>query len=162
MPVIVPAAEVYLERGIRDLDLRPLCYAGTDLILVELPYTNYQSWFLEEVYHFCLSQSLTPVFAHLDRYLTMYNQEAIREILDFDDAVIQINHEALFEGQSRKALLGWIKEGHPVLFGSDCHNLTNRSPRNSQAQSVIKSKIGKNWLAGYERYSQKMIENPVE
>ncbi len=161
MPVIAPASEVYLERGIRNIDLGPLCYGETNLLLLELPYTTYQSWFLEEAYNLCLSQSITPVFAHLDRYLTMYPKDAINEILEFDDAIIQINHGALFSGQRRKAVIKWIKEGRTVLFGSDCHNLKSRCSLESQAQSVIESKLGKGWLTGYEEYSLRILNNPA-
>ena len=110
MPDIVPAAEVYVEREIRHIDLRPLCYRNTDCLLVELPYMSYQAWFLEEVYNLCLRQSLTPVFAHLERYTALYPEDAIREILDFDNAIIQINLESLLNVKTREFVKRLVKK----------------------------------------------------
>jgi protein-tyrosine phosphatase len=160
MPVIVPAAEVYIQRGIHNLDLSALCYGKTNFILIEFPYTAYQSWMLEEVYNLSISQSFTPVFAHLDRYLTMYNLDAVKEILDFDHAIIQVNHSSLFERTSRKMVFNWIKEGLPVVFGSDCHNTQTRVPQNDRATSIIQSKLGKRWLEGYDKFSADLIGYP--
>ena len=162
MPAIVPGAEVYIERGIRYLELRPLCFGETDYILLEFPYMEFQSWMLEEVYHLCLTQSMIPVIAHLDRYIEMYSESAIEEILDFDDAVIQVNQEALFDNQSRHAVLRWIKERRQVIFGSDCHNLSTRSSREARAQSVLQSRLGRQWLNGYEEFTLNLIGNPSE
>ena len=159
MPVIIPAAEVYIEHDVQNLNLRPLCFEGTDYLLVELPYSAYESWFIDEVYNLCINQSLTPIFAHLDRYITIYNQDAINEIIDFDDAVIQVNYRALFESKLRKAVIKWIKDGHTVVFGSDCHNVGTRQPDDLKAvKSVIQSKLGKDWLNQFERISLEIIK----
>ncbi|MDD2363064.1 MAG: capsular polysaccharide biosynthesis protein [Oscillospiraceae bacterium] len=157
MPSIVPGAEVYIERGIRHVDIRPLCYGDTNYILLELPYSNYQSWFLEEVYHLCLTQSMIPVFAHLDRYIDMYSDTAMEEILDFDDAVIQINQEAVFDSGYRNTVFKRIKEGRPVVFGSDCHNVKYRTSKEGRLQSILKSKLGSAWLENYEKFTLNII-----
>jgi len=157
MPIIVPGAEVYIEHGIRYEDVRPLCYADTNYILLELPYSNYQNWFLEEVYHLCLTRSVIPVFAHLDRYIDMYSENAMEEILDYQDAVIQINQEAILDGEHRNTVLKWIKEGRPVVFGSDCHDLKYRTSRELCLQAILKSKLGKDWLEDYEKFTLNLI-----
>ncbi len=157
LPAVLPAAEVYLERGLRDLDLRPFCIEGTNAILVEMPYARQESWMLEEVYHFCLTQSLTPIFAHLDRYLDMYSKQEIQEILDFDDAVIQVNNSAFLSRKSLKALVGWVKQGTPLLLGSDCHNLDSRAPNHERIPGIVRSKLGDGWLADYHRRAAALL-----
>lgn len=156
LPAVILGAEVHIERGVHNLDLSGLTLGGTELILVEMPY-KHQSWVLDEVYNLSINFGLTPVFAHLDRYLDLYSREAIQEILDFDDKIIQINHNALFHRSTRKKVLNWIMEGIPVIFGSDSHNLDTRPPQNGKAASVIRSKLGDEWLNGYEEYSKELI-----
>lgn len=154
---IVPAAEVYVERGIRHLDLRPLCYQNTDYLLVELPYTTYQTWYLEEVYNLCLKQSLTPVFAHLDRYTKKYSHESINEILDFDNSVIQINISALLDIKTRRFVMNLIKQRYPVIFASDCHGLRSNIKNIPKARSVLKFGLGDKWIEDYDRFSLSLI-----
>ena len=157
LPTVLPAAEVYLERGLRDIDLRPFCMEGTHAILVEMPYARQESWMLEEVYHFCLTQSLTPVFAHLDRYLELYSKQEIQEILDFDDAVIQVNNSAFLSRKSLKAVLGWVKGGASLLLGSDCHNLDSRAPNHERISGIVHAKLGDDWLADYHRRAAALL-----
>ena len=159
LPTVLLGAEVYLEQGLGDIDLRPFCLGSSSCILIEMPYMGLQGWMLEEVYGFCLQQSLTPVFAHLDRYLSLYSHDALQEILDFDGALIQVNGEALLGYKSLKTVLGWIREERPVLFGSDCHDLNFRVPENDRAQSVLKSKLGKGWFETYSGFSQTVLSD---
>ena len=156
-PVIIPAAEVYLEQGIHEFDLTPLSIGKSLCLLIELPYANYQGWMLQEVYHICLKSGLIPVFAHLNRYLSLYPEDAIQEILDFDNAVIQINHEALFQHRSLKTMLQWIKRGYPVVFGSDSHNTGSRAPDAVHAMSVLKSKLGQSWMEEADMFQRQLL-----
>lgn len=150
LPEIHIGAEVYLERDMRRADLRPLCLQGTPFILIEMPYMPYDSWMLEEVYDFCIKQSLQPIFAHIDRYFSLYGDSDVQEILDFDNAVIQVNNSALFSRKNLKMVTRWIQEGRTIVFGSDCHNVSDREPNDGRAQSVLKAKLGKTWSAEYD------------
>lgn len=159
LPEIYTGAEVYLERDMRREDLSPLCLQGTSYILIEMPYMPFESWMLEEVYDFCLKQSLSPIFAHLDRYFSLYNDNNIQEVLDFDNATIQVNNSALFTRKSLKMVLKWIKEGRTIIFGSDCHDLSGRDPNDGQAQSILLSKLGKTWPGEYGALIESILEN---
>ncbi len=157
LPTLVVGAEVYLEHDLREWDLRPLCMGLSNALLIEMPYSRLQSWMLEEVYSLCIKQELVPVFAHLDRYLDVYSREELQEILDFDDAVIQVNTNALFRHHSLKKILGWIREGRNIVVGSDCHNLDSRSPRNDRATAVLQSKLGKEWLTSNDAFGYQLL-----
>ena len=112
---------------------------------------------LEEVYSLCLQQSLTPMFAHVDRYTAFYPEQAVEEILAFDDAVIQINHEALFFRKSLKKVLGWFGQGLPIVTGSDCHNLQARAPDDDRAQAILKSKLRKGGYAAFSEFTAGLL-----
>lgn len=121
-------AEVAIEQGISDLpQIRALAITGTDLILLELPYAPYQSWMEQEVHAIAVQQGLTPVIAHVHRYLMWYSQEDLETVLGWD-AIFQINAEAFESFRQKRIVKELLKRGLPVLFGSDCHNLSDRRP----------------------------------
>ena len=121
-------AEVAIEQGISDLpQIRALAITGTDLILLELPYAPYQSWMEQEVHAIAVQQGLTPVIAHVHRYLMWYSQEDLETVLRWD-AIFQINAEAFESFRQKRIVKELLKRGLPVLFGSDCHNLSDRRP----------------------------------
>ena len=51
--------------------LEELCLAGTTQLLLELPFEPWSAMLLDRVYGFALSTGLTPVFAHVERYLPL-------------------------------------------------------------------------------------------
>ena len=121
-------AEVAIEQGISDLpQIRALTITGTDLILLELPYAPYQSWMEQEVHAIAVQQGLTPVIAHVHRYLMWYSQADLETVLGWD-AIFQINAEAFESFRQKRIVKELLKRGLPVLFGSDCHNLSDRRP----------------------------------
>ena len=122
-------AEIYIERELcKENNIRLLSYENTQYILLEFPRTGFESWMLEEVEAICYSNHLIPVFAHLERYLDFFSSDEIAKILAFFPAIVQVNWSSL----KNIRVLCWtrslIRSGHPVIFGTDCHNLTNRKP----------------------------------
>lgn len=125
---IMLGAEVAIEHGISELPgIEKLAYQGTNLILLEFPYTKYSSWMETEIFNIAAEYKLKPVIAHIHRYTELFTKEQMEHILGFP-AIFQINNEAFSSfGQSRfvKKL---IKYELPLIFGSDAHNLSNRKP----------------------------------
>ena len=74
-------AEVAIEHGISDMTgIEKLAIQGSDLILLELPYTGYSSWMEEEIYNIAITYKLKPVIAHIHRYLEYYTKEQLEEV----------------------------------------------------------------------------------
>lgn len=136
-PDVVLGAEVALERGVHRRDLRGLTLGESRTLLIELPFAPYGEWMLEEVYHLTL-QGIRPLFAHLDRYIGRFSDAQLREIRTFEGACVQINHEALYHWRTRRAVKAWMGEGVPVVWGSDCHNLTRRAPTHPRADKLLR------------------------
>lgn len=121
-------AEIAIEQGISDLPQLPqLAVTGTDLILLELPYAPYQSWMEQEVHAIAVQHGLTPVIAHIHRYLMWYSAAELDAVLGWD-AVFQVNAEAFDSFRQKRVVKELWKRGLPVLFGSDCHDLSGRKP----------------------------------
>lgn len=121
-------AEVAVEHGISELPgIETLAFEGTHLILLEFPYTKYASWMGQEICNIAAEYHLTPVIAHIHRYLELFTKEQMEHVLQMD-AVFQVNHEAFKDFRQRRFVHRLLKEEYPVVFGSDSHNLTDRKP----------------------------------
>ena len=121
-------AEVAIEHGVCRLEgIEKLRLGSTDFILLELPYGPFAPWLLEEIRDIALETGLTPVIAHINRYLDYYSKKEIQAVLQ-TEAVFQINNEAFGIRGQRRFIKSLIKEGLPFIFGSDAHNVTGRRP----------------------------------
>lgn len=97
-------AEVAIEKGISVLgELEKLCISGTRLILLEPPFTQYNSWIVEEIDEIANSRRLIPIIAHVHRYMGVYSKSDLKSLMSVD-AVFQINAEA-FEHFPQDVLL---------------------------------------------------------
>ena len=130
-------AEIAIERGISGLDgIEKLAAEGTDLILLELPYRQYENFMSEEIYNISAEYGLTVVIAHIHRYLKYYSKDEMKTILD-SKAIFQVNCEAFASFRERRFVRKLIKEGFPLIFGSDCHDLDKRRPN----WDILKKKV---------------------
>jgi protein-tyrosine phosphatase len=121
-------AEVAIEHGISQMKgIEQLRLGDTDYILLELPYGSFSHWQLEEINEIACEYGLTPIIAHIHRYLDDYSRDEMDEVLR-TDAVFQINNEAFGNHKEKKFVKSLIRDGYPYLFGSDAHNLDDRRP----------------------------------
>ena len=125
---ILLGAEVAIEHGLHKIpDIDKLRIADTDYILLELPYAGFQNWYIEKITNIAYEYKLTPIIAHIHRYLDYYSKTEYEKVLELD-AIFQINNEAFGNFKEKKFVKSLIKEGYPYLFGSDAHNLSDRKP----------------------------------
>lgn len=138
---ILLGAEVAIEHGISRLpDIEKLAISGTGHILLELPYADFSPWYLEEITDIAYGYGLTPIIAHIHRYLEYYSKADYEEVLKLD-AVFQVNNEAFGNFKEKKFVKALIKEGYPYLFGSDAHNLSDRKPNWDLLQKKAKPEV---------------------
>lgn len=121
-------AEILMESGISECDgIEKLAIEGTNLILLEPPYYDCPKNLTDEIYSISYDYKLKPVIAHIHRYIGLYEKSEIEELLKID-AVFQINNQAFRNFREKHFVKSLIKEGYPLVFGSDCHNMTSRIP----------------------------------
>ena len=71
LPELVLGAEVRIFEGLSQVDdLEKLVIAGTRCILVEFPMLPWNDWMCGELLRIHRDRKLTPIFAHVDRYMT--------------------------------------------------------------------------------------------
>lgn len=121
IPNIVLGAEVAFYPGLCELpDLKELSF-GNNSILIELQFAPLGKWEIEEVYNVMYQHHLSPVMAHINRYVKLFSSFEFEEIFLNSDVAVQINSECsqdIFLFPKMKKI---IKSGLPVVFGCDIH-----------------------------------------
>lgn len=138
---MILGAEVAIEHGLSKTEgIEKLAIQGTDLILLEFPYTGYSSWMGEEIHNIAVTYKLKPVIAHIHRYLAYYSKGIMEQVLK-TKAIFQINNEAFGNFRERRFVQKLIKEEYPVIFGSDSHNLDDRKPNWDLLKKKVKEPV---------------------
>ncbi len=143
---VLTGAEVLYYHGIsRTESLSEFTLGSTNLLLLEMPFCDWTSSMVNEVYSIQRDRNLQVVIAHVDRYLTRKNKEYIEDMLDFE-ILFQINATAFLDKKQRAAALSMLKSRSVHFIASDCHNMMSRPPKLSDAYSVIEKRIGTEYV----------------
>lgn len=147
LPELHLGAEVYYFEGISDCEeLEALSIAGTSFVLVEMPPAPWSARVLRELQELPAKRGLTPVIAHIDRYLSLWNSRGLLRQLAGMPVLIQANAEFFLNPWTRPMALRLLRAGNIHLLGSDCHNLTDRKPNLESAAQVIRRALGQEVL----------------
>lgn len=150
---IVTGAEVAIEHGLSEVkDIEKLAITGTNLILLEFPYSHFAEWMIEEIHNVTYEHNLKPIIAHVHRYIPYYNKSDMEQILKID-AIFQVNNEALRIFKEKRLMKKLLKNDFPVVFGSDCHNLSSRKPNFDLLFKKIKENLLDESDFVFEKYS---------
>ncbi len=128
MPRIALGAEVRISPNMSHMDLEKLCINGTDVILLEFPYTDFEQWMVTELEQIIYSYGLHPIIAHTDRVIASFSGTHFKDLLSFDEFIFQINNEALANFFSRRRILSLFDDTQLCVLGSDCHDTKRRKP----------------------------------
>lgn len=136
-PKICLGAEVELRPGLSsDPMLERLCLGGTRYLLTELPWGGWGSDILRELRNLGVSCGITPVMAHLERYVSMAGWRAVAQVLE-QDVLVQVNAGSFLRFADRQAVKKILRYGGIHLLGADCHNLTTRRPNMDLAAAYM-------------------------
>ena len=135
-------------------DLKKLTYQGTDLLLVEMPFSKWTEKEIKEVLSLNEKLDVIPVLAHIERYFSY--QKNLDWIYEFKDEglLMQMNAEYILGAfSSRKAIK--LINNHAIDFlGSDTHNLTDRKPNLGPAVEKIEKKADDEIMDRFLRYEE--------
>ncbi len=117
MPEVVLGAEVLVCPGFENFEgIEQLCINGTNYMLVELPFSNFNEEYAFTVKKI-MKKGIEVVLAHVDRY----PPKDIELMIDMGVKYMQINAESISGLFKNKNVMKWIKEGRVVALGSDIH-----------------------------------------
>lgn len=140
-PKLILGAEVAWVPGMADWpELEKLCYENTKVLLVELPVSPWNDEMFRQLYSLSGRRGITPMIAHLDRYMGWQKRQHIDRLLDMGFP-IQISTSAILYAPRKAPLLRLLKEREMLLI-TDCHNTDGRAPNMGDALKVLEKKLG--------------------
>ncbi len=159
-PGLLLGAEVLLDTSLSEQkNVCSLCIEGTELLLLELPYTAWNSWYIHEIYNLISKHEVTPVLAHIERYIT--NTKDIKKL----DALIsfgvkfQINASSFLSFSGRRIIRELAANGLISAIASDCHDITRRSPDISKSFKALEKKFGPDFLEYIYHKTYKLLDD---
>lgn len=153
-PRLLLGAEVhYYPHMSHSEELRSMAIDGTSCILVEMPLGPWTDRMYRELSQLQSYQGLTPIIAHVDRYLGRFRDFGIPKRLSSLPVLVQANAEFFLDRRTAGKALRMLKNRQIHLLGSDCHDLTDRAPELGSAIGLIRRKLGEDaieWLRSCE------------
>ena len=146
MPQILLGAEVLYFPGISHMEELPeLCLEGTDLLLLEMPFTAWTEYMVREVNELARSGRVRLILAHIERYFFDRPRAVWDGFLD-NGIYMQSNADFFLKLMTRRRALQLLEEGYIHVLGTDCHNLRSRAPRIEEARQRVEDRMGPEFL----------------
>lgn len=117
--------------------LGELCYAGSEYLLLELPFSAWSGAIFRSLYELMDRTGVTPVIAHIDRYWPCIDSGAIEELLSMG-LPVQLSAAALTHWRTRGAALRLLRSRRAQMLISDAHDAEKRAPDVAAALQVIR------------------------
>lgn len=160
LPQITVGAEVYYYSGISESDiLQKLTIGNTKYIMIEMPFPPWTDAMYEELRRIQMRQGLTPIVAHVDRYIGPFRTYQIPERLQELPVLVQANASFFLRRGTQHMALRMLKEDKIHLLGSDCHNMKERPPNLRPAAKKIHEKLGRDTLRRIYSYEKDILRN---
>ena len=141
LPRILLGAEVAWWPTVSEWEELPeMCIGDTKNLLLELPFTPWNDKMIDQLYEFYGRTGITPVIAHLERYMKIQRPEYIDEILGLG-VPVQVSAGLLLKPLARGGVLKMLRQGQAQIVASDCHNSTSRVPNLGAAVEVLRNKL---------------------
>ena len=143
LPQVLVGAEAAFFRGISDSEfLTELTIRGKRCILIEMPQAPWPDEFFRELEAIRGKWGITPMIAHIDRYIGPFRSFGIPRRLGRMPVLVQANAEFFLESRTAGMAMRMLKAGQIHLLGSDCHNLSDRKPNLGSALEKIRRRAG--------------------
>lgn len=137
-------AEVYLVHDISNMpEIKKLHISGSSFILFEMPFVLYEKWIEQEIYNISFEHKLTPIIAHLDRYMDLIKLDDLMDLLLSTRIIVQINYESVLNRKVIQLIKYLLNENVEIVFGTDAHGINHRPPEINKALKILQKKLGK-------------------
>lgn len=147
IPEIYLGAEVKVVQNLSKYEnLSKLCIANSDYILLEMPFNKHSVWIQNEIHSIVSASEVTPVIAHIDRYI--YSKEDFKYYYNLFEMNVcfQINAKCYFSFSSRRKAKKLEALDAIQFIGSDCHNLSDRQPCLDKCMRLMKKCHGEEFV----------------
>ena len=159
-PEVRAAAEVYYFPRMWEADVLPdLCMEGGRLLLVEMPFAQWTASMYRDLEKIIRKRELTVLLAHVERYHEFQKDKGVWDAVFDLPLYAQINAGSLLRFRTRRFVLKFLKEGHKVVLGSDCHHPRRRPVNLSEGREVVRKKLGEEALERMDRLGKELWEH---
>lgn len=157
-PKILLGAEVAYFSGLSNCrEISSLGIQGSRLILIEMPFLNWNDTVVQEILSVHQHLGLTPVLAHIERYRKMPNfEQALYRFLT-SGVLVQCNAQTFCTPFLGKKMLRMLQNGQIHFIGSDCHNLTSRPPNFKKAADKITKAVSAEFLQHLDSTARRLL-----
>lgn len=158
LPRLIVGSEVAFFSGISRAErLEELTYEGTDLLLLEMPFTKWGKSELEEVRYILERRQLRIVLAHLERFLMIPgNKKNIYELMELP-VYVQINAGSFERWGQRRQILKMIKKKGMIFLGSDCHGIHHRAPNLKNGREALEKMMGSAFINEMDKKAAELL-----
>lgn len=159
LPRITLGAEVLFFRGMSESELLPqLTIEKKRCILIEMPPPPWSDAMYGELEAVRKKQGLTPIIAHIDRYISPFRTHGIPKRLAQLPVLVQANAGFFLKPATASMALKLLKADQIQLLGSDCHNLISRPPEMGAAVRRVGEKLGQGTLDRIREYEHMILD----
>ena len=156
-PTIKLGAEVRYYQGISRMeDLKALRIEGTKLLLLEMPMSSWTESLIRDLVEMSGKGSTQIVLAHVERYLNLQKQSVWDRISE-SGILMQANASFFTSVGTKRKAFSLLKKGGIHFVGSDCHNMTLRSPQIGKAFEMIRKKLGDDYISQMNEYGYSVL-----
>ena len=158
MPQILLGAEVaYYDSMQFSEELGLFCIGKSRLLLVEMPFTVWTERMVKNIASLPVNQGVTPVLAHIERYLHYGKNKKWLPFLQEQGVLIQSNCEFFLSRLRGRHAVKLLQQGVIQFLGTDCHNMEDRQPNMEQTIRKIVAMGGRKRLAEVEATAKKLL-----
>lgn len=122
-------------------ELSQLCLGASRHFLLELPFRPWTDQLINRLYELPGRTGLTPVLAHIERYLKDQKPQHLEAVLALG-VPVQVSAEPLLHLTQRGAVLKLLRERRAQLIASDTHDPHSRPPNLGDAFAVVRRRLG--------------------
>ena len=160
-PKLLLGAEVaWVPNMLQWPELDRLCINNSNYMLLEMPFYTWNAGMLREIYEL-MEQGITPIFAHLERYVKHQKKEYIREIIGMGMPV-QVSSAPMPHFFERRDIVKFLKRHQAHIMASDCHNITTRPPNLGMGMQMVGKLLGEDAVDRLNRHADQLIEHIIE
>ena len=161
-PKLCLGAEVAYRPGLcHQEDLNKLCIGKSQYLLLEMPFYKWGEEVIRTVRGISNVHGITPIIAHIERYLPMQDKEVLDRLLD-QEILVQMNAARLLHFSSRGQARRLLKKGTVQLLGSDCHNNTSRPQNLGRAVEYLEKRGMEDVLEEISHYSRRIFREATD
>jgi len=159
LPKVTLGAEVYYFPGMSETEaLSELTFGGKRFILIEMPHAPWTQSMYREMEAIYVKRGITPIIAHIDRYIAPLQTHGIPKRLETLPVLFQANAEFFLSRRTAGMALRMLQADQIHLLGSDCHNLTSRKPEMGAALERIEERMGRHALRRIREYEKLIFD----